>query len=768
MKYTFWQPTKILFNLCDVNYSLKKLNVQIFMRAGSTVSKGAINYVFVKLKIDEKRMSGVKRVLITPTFKAFKKSCSLMFKTKDPVKVFYDCEGNIIADVNELEPGTTIIASTEEPKTVDDEYESLDQNKKPKFDPHAPLLYTKFPESIPVPVSRNPDSVIVGFVNSLAMDQSRLSTRRWRRERQNKFVLSKWGEQAGPGMKEHHDEDDDGYEYDENDEERGGEGKYINHVFDQTSYSTSARGASSARGTSVAATETQSVLGRPKRFEKKAAAKSRLERVKGLLNGLFKNTDAFAALNQALKNLPEDVSKFVSNADPYEQTQKRAWATGMQTLLKETAFCDTTKGLFLTDEMNGYVKQSLLRQRFIAGTFCSHRFNTAIIGPPKSGKSTLLQMMAEQVTLDMVSADEWKNMFVFLINMKDFAPYFNMLDVFYKEFMRRLIRQLGMQQPAAVKWIPEIRRYFENLLTDPIPLQISKTYIVNPAQKNTNARITAIGKSLMECWKEASSLDWWFTCLMNVAITLPAALGFKKTLFVVDNFEYADVEIAATEPFRGQSAYFGEHLKFVLAKSDYIISCQNTQLLYQAISPVDDDGIDLLRNTSFMTTNGMSENIVARDPPLILYMKNEPVPFVMKGSDCDGIPNYMLLWKDLNDLIDRMELLPEGSDEREDAAYFAVSHAQAICNLMYWDPENPEAPGCPKIIDIRRSSRVEQIELAEEEVHNEQALKEEAENVARKSESEAVEEEEEGEKKMREEEEEEEEDGEGNYSGSEA
>ena len=706
------------------------------MRAGSTVSKGEINYVFVKLKIDEKRMSGVKRVLITPTFKAFKKSCTLMFKTKEPVKVFYDFEGNLIMDVKNLEPGTTIVASTEEPKTAEDEFEAIGETKKPKFDPHAPLLYTKFPDSIPVPVARNPDSVIVGFLDGLPMDQARLSSRRWRQGRSQKLSMKSMKKNIlkEGGLALDLEEIDDGYEYDENDEERGGEGRYIQHVFDQSAYEQATAATSnstSARGTSIAGTDsTMSVIGKPKRFEKKAAAKSRLERVKGLLGGLFKDTETFAMLNQALKNLPEEISRFVGNVDSSEQTQRRAWVTGMQTMLQDSKFCETTKGLFLTQEMNTFAKSALYGHRFIAGNFCSHRFNTAIIGPPKSGKSTLLQMMAEQVTFDMVTAGDWKHMFVFMINMKDFAPYFTMLDVFYKEFMRKLIHQIGLQNLAADKWIPDIRRYFDNLLTDPMPLQISKTYMVNPTQKNINTQITTIGRGLMDCWREAVSLDWWFTSLLNAAVALPAALGFKKTLFVVDNFEYADVEVAAMEPFRGQSAFFGEHLKYVLSKSDYIIACQNTQLLYQAISPVDDDGIDLFKNTHFITTNGMSPNVVARDPPLVLQIKNEPVPFVMKGADCDGIPNYMLLWRDLNDLVDRMELLPEGSDEREDAAYFAVTHAQAICNLMYWDPENPESGVCPKIVDIRRSSRIEQIQLAEEEVKNEQALKEEAEQVA--------------------------------------
>lgn len=664
--------------------------------------------MFVKLKLNEKKPAIVKRVTLAPTFKSFKKACALVFKGIDPITCFYDCEGNTISDITSLEPGITISATTD-PKAIPvvDTEEDNDENQKPKFNPQAPLLFTKFPESMPVPVARNPESVLVGLFDNLTMDQARLTAKQGKRARgpkKMKMDTANW-------LQEEEDEEEEDVDDDRN-----------AHFFDQESY------APSFMGTSVM---NESVIGgRPKRFEKKAAEKSRLERVKGLIASLFKNSDLFGLLNQALNSLPEDIADFVACVDPCEQKQKTQWFEGMRECLKDSCFCEKLEGLFMGDEMRGVAKKKVIDHRILCGSLCTHKFNVAIVGPPKSGKSTLLQMMAEELSFDLVAADDWKNMFVFMVNMKDIAPFFGSLDTLYLEWVKLLTKQIGQQRLSAGKWIGEIRRYFESLIADPMPLQINKSYIMNMTQKDIHKKITAIGAGIRECWEEAKSLDWWFTSLLNLALELPVSLGFKKTLFIVDNFEYSDVAVAASEPFSGQPACFCEHLKYAMTKGDFIIACESPLKLYDAMSPIDVDGIDLFKTIEFITTNGLVKNEVECDAPLLLTLKNEPCPFVMKPIECDGIPNYMFLWRDLNALVDSFELLPEGSDEREDAEYFAVAHAQAIVNLMFCDPESEDGIGCPKIVSIRRSSRAEQQNFADEEKQHEQEMKAEVNAVA--------------------------------------
>ena len=683
----------------------------------STVSKGAIDYVFVKLKTEEKKPSAVKRVAVAPTFKAFRKACAQIFKDVDPITAFYDCEGNLLTDITAVTPGTTILATTDPKAEYNFEVEEQnEENQKPKFNPQAPLLYTKFPDSMPVPVARNPESVLVGLFDGLAMDQARLTAKRGKKERgpkKMKLATEDW-------LHEEEDEEEEDFFDDEQNA----------HYFDQDSYAPSYMGSSVMNESVMGAGLALAPGERPKRFEKKAAAKSRLERVKGLIQSLFKNPEMFGLLNQALNSLPEEIAEFVGQVDPCEQKQKGQWFEGMRQCLKDASFCEKLEGLFMGDEMRGFSRSKVTAHRIMCGSFCTHHFNVAIAGPPKSGKSTLLQMMADELSLDFVAADDWKNTFMFLVNMKDFAPYFHTLDVLYLEFVRLLVKQIGQQRLAAGKWVGEIRRYLESLISEPEPLLLSKSYVMNPAQMNVQKRITELGEGIKECWKEAPSLDWWFTSLLNLSLELPAALGFKKTLFVIDNFEYADVQVPASQPFSGQPAYFCEHLKFVITKGDYIIACESPQKLYDAMAPIDVDGIDLFKTTEFITTNGMAKNDVESDAPLLLTLKNEPVPFVMKPIECDGIPNYMYLWRDLNSLIDQMELLPEGSDEREDANYFAVAHAQAIVNLMFCDPESDDGIGCPKILDVRRSSRTEQQNFADEEAKREQEIKAEVEAAA--------------------------------------
>jgi hypothetical protein len=413
------------------------------------------------------------------------------------------------------------------------------------------------------------------------------------------------------------------------------------------------------------------------------------------------------------------VQEFLAEAEQDEATQRQTWRALTAAALKKQQFCAGVDNLHLVHELRRCVAASIATHRFIAGEHCSHAFNVGIIGPRKSGKSALLQLYAEQASLELIAAGDWKRVFVFIIDVKDLLPFVHDFAGFYNLFVGALCEQIAIGRCAVAKWMPDIRRYFEALVTSPITLQFAKCYIVSPAQRQISQEIVELGQQLRAAWEEGS-LDWWFTCLLALPTTLPVVLGCRRTLFVVDNVDFAAITVLGAGRFLGSDpCAFGEHVKHMLTQGDYIFACEDLEVFYQMALPFDESGVDLMKNTDFITTYGIANHATEHDPPLFLALKGEIQPFVFKPEYCDGIPNYLLLWSDLNRLVDEIDSHPEMSDEREDALYFAVAHAQALVDLIFV----PTGGEPVRVATVRRATTKEQAAIREEEAVTAEQMK---------------------------------------------
>jgi uncharacterized DUF497 family protein len=126
---------------------------------------------------------------------------------------------------------------------------------------------------------------------------------------------------------------------------------------------------------------------------------------------------------------------------------------------------------------------------------------------------------------------------------------------------------------------------------------------------------------------------------------------------------------------------------------------------------MDGSGVDLMKHTDFITTYGIASQTTKHDPPLLLQLRGEVQPFAFKPEFCDGIPNYLLLWNDLNELVDEIELQPPYSDQREDVMHFAVAHAQALVDLLFV----PMNESTVRVSSVRRATKKEEQSLRDEE-----------------------------------------------------
>lgn len=651
-----------------------------------------IDYVYVKFQISEKKTSQTKRVKIPNMFYKFLNTCKTLFADVGAVRALYDRDGVLIRDLKALEPGTTVIAASQGLNgEIDFADHDADGPQALRFDPAAPLPFANYPDAIPSPAARAPECLVV------VSKEARGEAAGPRKPRKRAVAI------VGTRRRVVNEEED-------RDEEEDSDCGY--YFFDQTS------NAAIDQGISIAS---RSILSSSQSLVRVLAKKSPEELVAELIALLLPGKlISEKTIKRALQLLDEADKDFVAQSNPEAEEQRHAWVAGFVGGLEKRGFTEMPKKMYMADVMDEFARRMMRENRFMTNEICAHRFGLAIVGPPKCGKSTMMSLIARQTAVELSASDEWKRTFVLVVNMKELVPLLATFQTFYKAFVTLLIEQVEQQNSSVVKWGVEMRRYFGNLLEDgTAPIQLDQRCIVHMTQKNLRRDLQRLGDDVVEGWK-SGSVNWWMTSVMNLAIALPVVLGFRKTMFIVDNFEFADVAIAPMKPFIGQSCFFCEHMKYVLAKSDYIISCQSTALLYQSLLPVDREGVDLMKNTRFVSMNGMFAGTIEGESPLIMRILDDEMPLIVKREHCDGIPNYLLLWSDLNRLIDEVDeenLEPEHAD----ASYFAVAHAQLLVNLLFCTDNEDVRPGYPQITSVRRASPDECMAIADSEAEAERA-----------------------------------------------
>ncbi|OHT02614.1 hypothetical protein TRFO_07027 [Tritrichomonas foetus] len=693
----------------------------------STSTSTSVGYVFVRIRGTDKKLRPAKRVLIPGTLQIFRKNVQNIFKMKQQIKAFYTADGQFIHNVNQLELGTTIIASTEEPEGenagFDFEHEDIEKFVR-EFDPSAPLPFTEYPKPKKVQMGGAPKCLVVGFPEPLTIDQANLRIKK----KKNPVDPATSSGLSRSSRISSRKKSPNSPLFAQKDDNPNVVPTANFHFFDQASY------AFVSDDTSVATTSI-----RPQKIQAKKAAKvkTKVDNTRNLMSILFNSNELgdLKYLNEALARLRKDQLEFITKAESQETAQKQFWIKELNSLLDKMNFCEKTKGLFLENEIHEYVKKVVLGHRFISGNGALHRLNIGIIGPTKSGKSTLLYLLSQELLLDLIVCDDWKKSFIFPMNFNQIASKIEKYKEFYLEMIQNICFALVKQKPTLQKWISSIKKYYESLIDKPIPLILSKSCMINKYILNIQNKLMEVGSFVNNAWNTPSGFEWWYTLIFELPSLISSVLGFEKTIYIIDNLEKCDLTLEPHKPFNSTSqvVILSEHVKNALSRNDYIFACHNMEYMYSMLPSIDNDGIDLFSTTDFVTTNGISTDIVENDPPLLMILDTEELPFVMKGCDCDGVPNYILLWKDLNQMIDEMEGMKEETDEFDDAHYFAVSHAQAMLNHMFFDEDadytDVEESNWPHVLGIRRSTKKEQREFMNEEKENAHAIQIEIQNL---------------------------------------
>ena len=338
-------------------------------------------------------------------------------------------------------------------------------------------------------------------------------------------------------------------------------------------------------------------------------------------------------------------------------------------------------------------KSVIANHRFIKNGGYEHRLNIAIVGPNKSGKSSLLRIFAEELIVELVTTEQWKSSFPFILDLPSIVPYVTNFSRFYLAMIECIIQHIFWHRPDLVQYLDLIKKTFDDVIAYKQPPKFPKTFNLNPNTQRLSVELQSIINRLSKLWNNEEGLLEWLLMVLYLPILVAKALHSPKFIYIIDHFEAGDVMVDPTPSKFSESQTniaLIDLLKYVLTQCNFIISCGDQQSLYNILEPNPEDQRQIQRQFEFITTIGLIQDIPYSDRQIIIETKELRTPFIFTADLCGGVPLYVEMWIQINQMLDNVEEEKEEDNEEEEHEENVEEHtedlyhfAQKVIKILY-------------------------------------------------------------------------------------
>ena len=411
-----------------------------------------------------------------------------------------------------------------------------------------------------------------------------------------------------------------------------------------------------------------------------------------------KATDALPEFAESLNLLPT-----------MEEQQMTMWQHRILEVAETQGLAQLEEDMFGINEMIGRARCLLVDHRFTHNCGFGHRYNIGIIGPRGSGKSTFLRIMTEEAILDLAATGEWKKTFVFILNCARICSHVENYIEFYEAIVAVTFQQLQWQKPHMGKHMKMLQKHFESVTRLKRPPVLPKAFAYNADTKEIAQKLQSITARLSSCWNSKTGLTNWIDNVVTFPDQIGKAFGFRKSLLILDHFDMIDVTLAGIEsPFQESEefVYVIDVVKFAARNANYIVACQDQQRFYTTLPSMTDDPRSNLNDYIHLVSMIGLIPDPHEDKQFYVDIRGFNVPLLLTTHHCGGIPAYLHIWDQLNELYERTQENDGEEDADELKLLMNVHMEQAIQILFRWtiDIEEDEF----QVTDVRRKSKKSQ------------------------------------------------------------
>jgi hypothetical protein len=313
----------------------------------------------------------------------------------------------------------------------------------------------------------------------------------------------------------------------------------------------------------------------------------------------------------------------------------------------------------------------------------SHSFRIAVTGPPQSGKSTYLAILAQQVMLELVSAGDWKGTFLFPLDIGTIAHQFYDLGGLYQSIVHITFQSLAGQNPLVAQFAGGLSLAFENVIGGK-PL-IPRAFALSEDFRLIVPEIRRLLDSFVAAWSDSTALELFLSNTIRLPLLIGRAFGYQKFVLIIDHVDLADVTLKQTPPFEEAdfNAFVIEYVKQLMVHTSFIASCKDSAAIGNLFPSLCEGSIDLTEGLEFTSTLDLADPTDEElDDEFVIALEDDETPVTLSVRHCGGCAVYMKAWEELMTLADQVE--DAGTErEKEELNLFLNAQAHKIAKQLF-------------------------------------------------------------------------------------
>ena len=419
-------------------------------------------------------------------------------------------------------------------------------------------------------------------------------------------------------------------------------------------------------------------------------------------------------VRQAIPEIDPDllVTDFFPQLNHFGETLSKYWIQQGDKLLISQGFKNIDVDLYGYDEMIADARCLIIDHRVPHSSVgVAYRFNIAISGSPKSGKSTYLSILARELMYDMVATESYKKFFILPINMAILSAAAEDPEALFHALVDVTINALVWCRPCFTPFAQTISDCFKGITsmkTKSAP-KFPKTFRLNPDFIHIAEEFQTIANNLNRNWKDEEAYLSWITSIFYFPSELAKAASIPNIVYIIDEIDALDIELSHHHHFPAfeGSIYLSDILKYMLSCGNYIISARDSSKLYKFVQPIDKNygSTEFSNMVEYKTLFQIIDPSTYNDKVINIQIDKNEQSIQVTSEHCGGVPVLEKIWDEANAIFDERDKYNEDDEEYLEHNYFAVSKATEILTRLFVSPNGFHELESAIITNVSRTSK---------------------------------------------------------------
>ena len=268
-----------------------------------------------------------------------------------------------------------------------------------------------------------------------------------------------------------------------------------------------------------------------------------------------------------------------------------------------------------------------------------------IVGPHCSGKTYYLRAILIHALNYLIDGGQFKSLFIVPI---DFAKAkIKTAADFYNFISETVIESLLIQRADLQLFKSSLRKAFSVLPTISHMKKLPKPISSQDYLRQSMKEVDVLLERMHRCYNDPDLIE---SFISNVAV-LPQTIGnifnFDTTFLVIDHIDLIDINLKPKDS-KVQNIRLFEYMKFGLTQTQFLVSCVDSQKMYNLMQPLNSRSVDLRFISQVVTVYDTCDSDHIYDLVRVNFVENpirKTLPITIEH--CGGCPLFVCSFDDI-------------------------------------------------------------------------------------------------------------------------